>query len=649
MNIRKSKFYVTTPIYYVTAKPHLGSLYSTLLADVAARWHKLMGEDTFFLTGTDEHGQKIAQAAAHANLSPEIFVEGFIDPYKKVWQEYGIDYNYFIRTSQKSHVKAVQEWIKRLKKSGDIYKAYYTGWYCTPCETFVTDRTDLAEAPVCTSCNRATQSISEESYFFKLSAYQDKLLQFYKDNPDFITPPERLNEVVQFVKEGLRDLSISRTTVKWGIGFPEETDHTVYVWADALNNYITAVGYADQAREAEFKKWWPADLQVMGKDIVRFHAVYWPAFLMASGLALPKKLLVHGWLKVNQQKMSKSLGNAVDPELLRETYGADPVRYYLIRHMAITQDAEFSITDLEQRISSDLANDLGNLLNRMVTLAHKNKLLHVPMVKNLADPEKKLYHEYKKMLSEFIAEMDNNYYYRALNSLWAYINKTNSYFHAQEPWKIAVHNQARFTEIISAVCHSLEAIAKLLWPVMPTKSQELLQSLGARLEISGNIVQELAESTWSNTYTLQQVPPLFQKFEIQKKQEIVTPKDSEKQKVTAMTETQTQSNITIDDVFKVMLVVGTINSCEEIPKSDKLYKLQVDFGAKGTRQVLSGIKQFYKPEELLHKQAVFIYNLQPRVMMGLESHGMILTAQTEDNKPRVIRPEVAVPNGTQLK
>jgi methionyl-tRNA synthetase len=641
----KKKFYVTTPIYYVTARPHLGSLYSTVLADVATRWHKLLGEDTFFLTGTDEHGQKIAQAAVQAGKTPAAFVEDFIEPYKQMWHKYGIDYRYFIRTSQESHVKAVQEWIARLKKSGDIYKAYYNGWYCTPCETFITEKAEKKDSAqiLCTECGRQTQYISEESYFFKLSAYQEKLLQFYQEHPDFITPSERLNEVIQFVKEGLRDLSISRTTVKWGIGFPEETDHTVYVWADALNNYITAIGYGDKARQEEFNYWWPADLQIMGKDIVRFHAVYWPAFLMASGLALPKKLLVHGWIKVNHQKMSKSLGNAVDPEKLLTDYGADAVRYYLVRHMAITQDAEFSIGDLEQRISSDLANDLGNLLNRLVTLAYKYNTKQVIAPQVLGQPERELQQAYLHMLAEFQVEMGNNYYYRALNSLWAYINKVNSYFHAQEPWKVAPQNMQRFTQIISAACHSLEAIAYLLWPIMPHKAEELLLSLGVQFKLAGNIIQILVDNAWHKTYKLEQIPPLFQKFE-QKKIE-----EEKKEKASQESTMSDHNQITIDDLVKVMLVVGTIKVCEEIPKSDKLYKLQVDFGQLGMRQILSGIKQIYTAEQLLNKQAIFVYNLQPRLMMGQESHGMILTAQTENHKTRIITPDLTMANGSVLK
>src|SRR3989339_2186100 len=350
-----NKFYVTTPIYYVTARPHLGSLYSTLLADVAARYHKVAGEKVFFLTGTDEHGQKVAQAAAKAGMQPKEFTDSFIDDYKSVWKKYEIAYDYFIRTTDNQHVQAVQTWLQRLIAQGDIYKGSYKGWYCTPCESFVTEKdsqqTEEGKALTCPDCSRLTGEVFEECYFFKLSAYQDRLLKFYEEHPNFITPKERMAEVISFVKSGLRDLSISRTTISWGIPFPGDDAHVTYVWADALNNYITAVGYGDDARADELAKWWPADLQIMGKDIARFHAVYWPAFLMASNLAMPKKLLVHGWIKVADQKMSKSLGNAVDPMQLANDYGVDEIRYYLTRKMAITQDSEFKFDDIEQSVN----------------------------------------------------------------------------------------------------------------------------------------------------------------------------------------------------------------------------------------------------------------------------------------------------------
>ncbi len=636
----KNKFYVTTPIYYVTAKPHLGSLYSTLLADVAARWHKLRGIKTFFLTGTDEHGQKIAQAAAHAGKEPQEFVDGFIDAYKDMWHKYEIEYTQFIRTTDPGHVKAVQGWIRKLIDTGDIYKDYYTGYYCTPCETYVTGKEGETEPP-CDSCGRPTQQISEESYFFKLSAYEDKLLELYESQKDFVIPSERLNEVISFVKGGLKDLSISRTTVKWGIPFPGDEKHVVYVWADALNNYITAIGYGNEAKQEEFNTWWPADLQVLGKDIVRFHAVYWPAFLMASGLPVPEHLLVHGWIKINQQKMSKSLGNVVDPQVLLDAYGPDPVRYYLTRYMAITQDSEFSDTDLEQRINSDLANDLGNLLNRVVALAKKRDMYEITHPENWGTKELALRDQFWTMLEQYTISMDEAYYSRALASLWKYIHNVNAYFHASEPWKIK--DPKEFEQVISAACHSLHGIALLLHPVLPGKMEQLLKSLGITFELGTDQVKELGDNPWSSTYLLHAQEPLFKKYEIKKE-----PSQKEPLKEQPPKEKKGMPEITIDDVAKVVTSVGTIEQAEHIEGSEKLLKLQVNFGPHGMRQVLSGIKKFFSPEELVGKQAVFILNLKPRKMMGLESQGMILTVTDKDDKLKLVTVE-NVPEGTRLK
>ncbi len=640
----KNKFYVTTPIYYPTARPHLGSLYSTLLADVAMRWNKLLGKKTFFLTGTDEHGQKIAQAAAKVDKSPKEFVDGFVPTYKQLWEQYEFDYSIFARTTDENHVKAVQAWIKQLLNQGDIYKSYYTGFYCTPCETFVTEKEQANEPVLCVSCGRPTGEVSEECYFFRLSAYQDKLLQFYKDNPDFITPSERMAEVVSFVSRGLKDLSISRTTIKWGIPFPDDPKHVTYVWADALNIYTTGVGYGNPAKLEEFNFWWPADLQVMGKDIVRFHAIYWPAFLMAAGIALPKRILAHGWIKVGEQKMSKSLGNVVDPQNLYETYGADPVRYYLARYMAITQDSPFSTQDLEQRVNADLADDLGNLLNRMTLLAEKYAIQEITPPATLDAPELELRDHAWTMLSEMTDYMEDYFFHMAYASLWKFIKQVNSYFHTQEPWKLAKHNKGRFNAVMSATAHSLFIIGIVAWPVMPKKMKELFQSLGVPLPTEGNILEQLSTEPWHRTFVITKLPPLFAKFvpeEPEITQVVTPPAPSQPAK--------TSEQVSIDEFKKVVLAVGTIITCCDKPEAQKLYILTVDFGTSGKRTILSGIKQYYSPEDLIGKQAVFVLNLHPRMLMGIESQGMILTAATADGKPALVIPAVPVPNGTYLK
>ena len=432
----KKKFYVTTPIYYVTAKPHLGSLYSTLIADVIARWNRLRGYNSYMLTGTDEHGQKVAQAAQQAGLQPHDFVDSLIPAYKSAWGLFTIHYDQFMRTSSAKHKKGAQTLVSNLLATGDIYKDAYEGWYCTPCETFVTEKEiTKGNGPLCPTCGGNTVFLKEETYFFKLSAYQDRLLKFYKETPDFITPKERFNEVLSFVEGGLKDLSISRTTVPWGVPFPGDSAHTIYVWVEALCNYITAVGYGDETAKNYFAQMWPADVHVIGKDIVRFHAVYWPALLMAAGLAVPKRLLVHGWITVDQKKMSKSVGNAVDPVLLAQEYNADPVRYYLLRHMPITQDGDFSIAQLEQSITAELANTFGNLFNRMVVLAHTHHMDTVQPQKIYSAPALAVHAASELMIHDYTKYMEDYYIHLALGSVWQFLHTVNAYFHAQAPWK----------------------------------------------------------------------------------------------------------------------------------------------------------------------------------------------------------------------
>ncbi len=638
MSEHKNKFYVTTPIYYGTAKPHLGSLYSTLIADVLARWNKLQGKKVFFLTGTDEHGQKIQQAAEKAGKEPKAFVDSFVGAYKDTWAAYNIKYDYFMRTTDSYHVKAVQDWLQLLIDQGDIYKARYEGWYCTPCETFVTEKdydvVATVGAPLCPSCKRETIALSEETYFFRLSAYQERLLQFYAENPTFFAPKERAHEVINFVKSGLKDLSISRTTITWGIPFPHDTKHIAYVWADALNNYITAIGYGQPHKQEFFDFWWPADVHVIGKDIVRFHAVYWPAFLMASKLPLPKQLLVHGWIKIDHEKMSKSRGNVVDPLWLLETYGADQVRYYLIREMSVNQDTNFALAHLEQRIESDLANDLGNLLNRMVSLAQKNNVSEVSAPQVWDGKALELRDQCWNMLEEFQEYMTERSFHMALATVWKFIKAANGYFHAQEPWKLAEKEPQAFKQVLSATCHSLRVIGYVLWPVMPHKMEQLLGSLGITFALNHNRLQDLELENWSHSFMLKKIDTLFEKPEPQ------TP-------VVEQAPELKQDFITIDDVTKVHLVVGTIEQCETIEKSDKLLKMQVNLGAYGMRQILAGVRAFYAPADLIGKQAVFVANLKPRAMLGTESQGMMLMAKKDGGLAMTTVSE-PVPNGTRL-
>lgn len=624
----KNKFYVTTPIYYATAQPHLGHLYSTVLADVAARFNKLQNKEIFFLTGTDEFGQKIEQAAQKVGKKPKEFVDSFIDNYKNTWKKFDIDYSKFIRTTDTDHIKAVQHWLQKLLDKGDIYKSQYEGQYCVPCETFVTEKNNL-----CPSCGRETVLVKEDCYFFKLSAYQDKLLEFYKKNPNFVTPKERLNEVVKFVESGLKDLSISRTTLTWGVPFPNDSAHVTYVWADALNNYITGIGYPNEG----YKKWWPADLQVLGKDILRFHAIYWPAFLMASDIELPKKLLVHGWIKVGEQKMSKSLGNVVDPNFLYKQYGSDAVRYYLISQLSITQDSPFNLDDLEKKVNSDLVNNIGNLLNRTVQLCSKNEISDILEIKAWDESSKQLQAEFEQMFVEYKHLMENYSYHMAVSKVISYLDKVNAYFHVNEPWKLVKSDKDKFLEIVSMVCGSLKSTAVLLWPVMPVKMEKLLELLSINFDLSKTNLDEIQKNIWTQKYILQKGEILFEKIEIEK--EI-------KEEVEKAPEI---NYINIDDFIKVDLFVGQVKECEEIEGSDKLLKMQVDFGQNGVRQILAGVKQYLKPEDLLNKKIVFVYNLKPRKMMGIESQGMMLTTSTKDGKLSPVYVDQSVEPGTRLK
>ena len=650
----KNKFYVTTPIYYVTAAPHLGSLYSTLLADVSARYHKLAGKDVYFLTGTDEHGQKVAEAAQATGKNPKDFADGFIDAYKSVWSRYKIDYNNFIRTTDQYHVKAVQSWISKLIETGDIYKGSYTGWYCTPCESFVTEKdsketVEEGQALICPDCSRSTTEVSEDCYFFKLSAYQDRLLEFYEKNPNFITPKERMAEVVSFVKSGLKDLSISRTTISWGIPFPGDDKHVTYVWADALNNYITAIGYGDEKRHNEFAKWWPADLQIMGKDIARFHAIYWPAFLMASELAMPKKLLVHGWIQIADKKMSKSLGNAVDPVKLADEYGVDEIRYYLTRKMAITQDSEFKFEDIEQSVNSELANAFGNLVNRMSTLAIKNECQDLKAPEKWSEKSQALQKQCQLMVEEVWNLVEQGMSYRAVARVWDYINLVNAYFHDHEPWKLVKKDKDLFVEVLSATAHSLKNIGILLWPIMPEKMEKMLASLGCTFDPSENYIEGMKDMSWNSSFLIQKIAALFQKTEI-KKTDIVENdnKKSQKPQKTEKSEKDKNEYVGFEDFMKLDIRVGKILECQEVEGSKKLLRSQVDFGQLGKKQILSGIKEDYNADQMIGKSGIFIVNLKPRKIMGFASEGMMLFAINDKNSCTIISPIQDIAPGSKV-
>jgi len=643
-------FYVTTPIYYVTARPHLGSLYSTVLADVAARWHMMKGERVFLLTGTDEHGQKVAQAARADNKEPRAFVEQFIAAFQDTWALYNINVSHFIRTTDQAHIQAVQAWIIQLQQQGDIYQSMYEGFYCTPCETFVMDR-DVAQGtdPLCSSCGRETIRVSEPCYFFRLSAYADRLITFYEQHPSFIIPHERMAEVVSFVKSGLRDLAISRsrTAVSWGIPFPGDETQVVYVWADALNNYLSAVGYADPARSAEFLTWWPAQLQVLGKDIIRFHAVYWPAFLMAAGLPLPQHLLVHGWIKVQGAKMSKSLGNVVDPLELYARYGTDTIRYYLTRHIAVTHDAPFSIEELEQRANADLANDVGNLVQRVIKFTALRGITICTAPNTLTETEQQLWKELQQICRAAAHLLDICMFHSAYTEVWKGFALLNAYMQGSEPWKLSKDEVPAMHRIIGFILEALVPLAACTWPVMPHTMERLYTMIGVSPADAAaalhNMLSGGGEFQGGRRFPMQPSDqPLFAKYEIAVKLQSPLVQND-------LQQMQDKNLVSIDDFGRIELRVGTIIAVDTVPKSDKLYKLTVDFGTEGVRTICSGVRAHFLPEDLLHTQGIFVTNLAPRVMMGITSQGMMLFVEGEDKKFKLVSPRSVVPNGIRLR
>ncbi len=633
----KNTFYCTTPIYYVNAAPHLGTLYTTVIADVATRWNKLRGKEVYFLTGTDEHGQKVAEKAEQLGVKPRQFVDSMIPPFKNAWDLFGIEYSKFIRTTDPEHERAVVALIEQLIASDDVYKSKYQGFYCVPDETFVAGDVNLAPgatAPLCPSCQRGLQVVEEENYFFRLSAYTDRLLAFYAANPNFIQPKEKFNEVIEFVKGGLRDLSISRKTVSWGIPFPGDPQHTVYVWGDALTNYISALGFGAPGAEAaaEFSHWWPADVHIMGKDIVRFHAVYWPAFLMAAGLPLPKKLLVHSYILVGDTKMSKSRGNVLDPVVLAQTYGAEAIRYFLMRYTSFAQDANVSLEQLNTVINADLSNSFGNLLNRVVSLALANGLQEVPGLEHLEDSGVVLRERAHECAITVCDEMAHYNYHLALAAVWKFVGEVNAYLHDQQPWKVVKTDKAKFAGIISMACHGIYTAATLLWPVMPKKMEQVLLALGVELacEPHKDTPSSLKRSSWHKTFKLTPlVGTLFPRIEIPVVEAPVGPvavATVQKETVVSQVQaTQAVPQATIDDFVKLELLVGTVLECVAVPTSKKLLKLKVDFGERGIRQILSGIAKYAAPESLVGIQAVFVCNFPERMMNGEPSQGMLLS------------------------
>jgi len=609
VSLLPEKFYITTPIYYVNSDPHIGSAYTTIVADVIARYKRIMGYDVFFLTGTDEHGQKILQAATQNGEDPQSFCDKLAAKFKNLWKDLNITNDYFIRTTNEDHMRVVQSFVSKMKENGDVYKGKYQGWYCIPCETYWSEE-DLDESKICPSCGRELKFIAEDNYFFRLSKYTDKLLKHYEENPDFVQPDFRRNEMLKILQSGLKDLSITRTTFSWGVPMLDDPQHVIYVWVDALINYISAVGFMKD--ESRFSYYWPADLHLIGKEINRFHSIVWPAMLMSVGLPLPKKVFAHGWLTVNGQKISKSLGNAIDPRFLADKYGNDVVRFYLLRDIVFGKDGDFSEQNLVNRLNADLANNYGNLLHRTTAMIKKHFNSKLPE-RDLSDS--KLVEEVMTAVKSFTHLMDTLQITQALDKAMELLTLANKYFDEKKPWILAKdENKKPLGSVLYNVCEILLKVAVMLAPIMPETSLDVMNRLG----FSGDISEQLL-STWGvlkSRNTVKHGKPLFTK--IQEKQT----------KPVANTQLQEDNLISIDEFKKIQLKVGKVLRAEKIPKSKKLLKLIVDLGPLGQRQIIAGIANYYEPQDLLGKSIVVVTNLKPAKLMGLESQGMLLAAKS---------------------
>ncbi|MGA9508898.1 MAG: methionine--tRNA ligase [Candidatus Sulfotelmatobacter sp.] len=666
------KFYITTPIYYVNARPHIGHAYTTITCDTIARRHRLLGDDTFFLTGTDEHGQKIERAAQAAGKTPQQYADEISAEFRRLWKRMGISNDDFIRTTENRHKKRVQELFRKIRDNGYIYKGTYTGQYCVSDELYV----DGAQpGDPCPTCGRITETVHEENYFFKLSAFQDKLLALYA-NPEFIRPEARRNEVISFVKSGLRDLSISRSTFTWGIPVPDDPKHVIYVWLDALANYITAIGYGSShagAQEA-FKKFWPADVQMIGKEIVRFHCVYWPAFLMAAGLAIPKTIVAHGWLLFEESKMSKSRGNIVRTETILDVLGVDALRYFLLREVVFGQDGSFSFDALVQRYNSDLANGLGNLASRTLTMINRYFKGEVPYPSHAASKtpaDDAVAETARTTIREFGVLFDQFQFSRALEAVWALIAAVDRYIVENEPWALGEkqdeESRSRLATVLYTAAEALRIATALAHPVMPDATTKIWTQMGL-----GDI-QKLAldKLTWGQlplATKLGEVQPVFPRADKSAIERMQKMEEEQKnapaaEPTPATTATPAQTNaavapatatpaandkISIDDFSKVELRVGLVKVAERVPKADKLLRLEIDIGTE-VRQVLAGIAEAYAPETLVGRKVVIVANLAPRKLRGMESNGMIVAASLEGGRPVLASFLEDVPVGARLK